>query len=69
MFYICAKRHLGKDPFSPPGTPPTILQKKKQDVRKVPDTGNRDGLTSVYWIDGLGIGAGCTVVIRVANSD
>jgi len=71
MSCIGVKKHLVNIPSSTLGAIPIILRKakKQKNARKVPDIGNRDGLTFVYWIDGLGIGAGCTVVIRIANSD
>ena len=61
------KRRLGNTPFSTLGAIPIILRRKKKqrNARKVPDTGSHDGLTFVYWIDGMGIGAGYTMVIRI----
>ena len=72
MSYIGVKRRLENIPFSTLGAIPTILRKKKKqrNAREVPNTSTDDGLTFVYWIDGMGIGAGCTVVIRIdPNSD
>ena len=66
------KRRLENTLFSTLGTIPIILRKKKKqrNAREVPNIGTGNGLTFVYWIDGMGIGAGCTVVIRIdPNSD
>ena len=61
-----AKRRLENIPFSTLGAIRTILRKKKQrNAREVPNTSTDDGLTFVYWIDGMGIGAGYTMVIRI----
>ena len=52
--------------FSILGATRTILRKKnKRNVRKVPNLGNTDDNIYVYWIDGMGVGAGYTMVIRV----
>ena len=66
------KRRLENTLFSTLGAIPTILRRKKKqrNARETPDTGSHDDLTFVYWIDGMGIGAGYTVVIRIdRNSD
>ena len=67
------KRRLENTLFSTLGGIPIILREKKKkqrNARQVPNTNTDDGLTFVYWIDGMGIGAGCTVVIRIdPNSD
>ena len=62
-----AKRRLEKGLFSTLGAIPIILRRKKKqrNARQVPNTSTDNGLTFVYWIDGMGIGAGCTVVIRI----
>ena len=72
MSYIGARKHLANIPSSTLGAIPTILRKikKQRDARQIPNPSNHDGLTFVYWIDGMGIGAGCTVVIRIdPNND
>lgn len=72
MSYIGVKKRLVNIPSSTLGAIPTILRKpkKQKNARQVPNLSTRDGLTFVYWIDGMGIGAGCTVVIRIdPNSD
>ena len=66
------KRRLENTLFSTLGAIPTILREKKKqrNAREIPDTSTDDDLTFVYWIDGMGIGAGYTVVIRIdPNSD
>ena len=67
-----AKRRLEKGLFSTLGAIPIILRRKKKqrNARETPNTDSRDALTFVYWIDGMGIGAGYTMVIRIdPNSD
>ncbi len=61
------KRRLENTLFSTLGAIPTILREKKKqrNAREIPDTSTDDDLTFVYWIDGMGIGAGYTVVIRI----
>ena len=72
MSCIGAKRRLENTLFSTLGVIPTILREKKKqkNAREVPNINTGDDLTFVYWIDGMGIGGGCTVVIRIdPNSD
>ena len=66
------KRRLENTLFSTLGAIPIIFRKKKKqrNARQVPNTSTDNGLTFVYWIDGMGIGAGYTMVIRIdPNSD
>ena len=66
------KRRLENTPFSTLGAIPTILRKvkKQRNARQILDPSNHDDPTFVYWIDGMGIGAGYTMVIRIdPNSD
>ena len=67
MSYIGAKKRLGNIPSLTLGAIPTILRakKKQKNAREVPNINTGDDLTFVYWIDGMGIGGGCTVVIRI----
>lgn len=64
MTYIGVKKRLVNIPSSTLGVIPTILRKKKN-VRKVSDLDNSAGSTFVYWVDGLGVGSGFTMVIRI----
>ena len=66
------KRRLENTLFSTLGAIPTILREKKKqrNAHKVPNLDASDGDIYVYWIDGVGVGPGYTVVIRIdPNSD
>jgi len=65
MTYIGVKKRLVNIPSSIPGVIHTILHRKQRNARKVPDLDTPDDGLHVYCIDGLGVGAGYTMVIRV----